>query len=456
MPIISIHGNHDDPSGYNSLSPLDVLQSTGLINYFGKVSDVDNIVLEPILIEKDRKIAIYGMGYIKDRRLYKTFLKGNVLYKRPPDDGWYNILMVHQNRVPREGEYLPEDFIDPFFDLVLYGHEHESIKIRHKNFDVIQCGSSIRTSLCDGESYDKYAYILDLSKNTSLERKILTSVRPIFIESIKITKNDPMPEIYSKLEEMLSKSTLSKSNLLPLLRLRIEMADDIDFNKHRILALLENKIANPLDAVKIVRKSRNAKEEKHESIKKSEIEDVYEGILNNVCLKALIQNKVVDSVREFVDKDSKESFANLIKETTTLILENIRIEDIVAENIDDAIKNARETLIKKEKMDLIGSFSAEDQLESLLISNESPLQDEVFKSISLPKESSITYPSNSLLESKNTEDHTFLEDMIKRVTDQQILKNIRNDNIEDRNTKKIKPSEGSSEDLLVFSKYIND
>nr|WPK49573.1 MRE11 [Dactylobiotus sp.] len=40
LPVFSIHGNHDDPSGLKYLSELDLLHTYGLINYFGKVNDI--------------------------------------------------------------------------------------------------------------------------------------------------------------------------------------------------------------------------------------------------------------------------------------------------------------------------------------------------------------------------------------------------------------------------------
>lgn len=37
LPIFTIHGNHDDPTGADSLSAVDILSTAGLVNYFGKV-----------------------------------------------------------------------------------------------------------------------------------------------------------------------------------------------------------------------------------------------------------------------------------------------------------------------------------------------------------------------------------------------------------------------------------
>jgi double-strand break repair protein MRE11 len=37
LPVFTIHGNHDDPSGADNLSAVDLLSACGLVNYFGKV-----------------------------------------------------------------------------------------------------------------------------------------------------------------------------------------------------------------------------------------------------------------------------------------------------------------------------------------------------------------------------------------------------------------------------------
>ena len=38
LPVFSIHGNHDDPSGFGATSCLDLIHETGFVNYFGKVT----------------------------------------------------------------------------------------------------------------------------------------------------------------------------------------------------------------------------------------------------------------------------------------------------------------------------------------------------------------------------------------------------------------------------------
>lgn len=46
IPVFSIHGNHDDPSGQKNISALDVLASTGIYNYLIKICNVCSIVSE--------------------------------------------------------------------------------------------------------------------------------------------------------------------------------------------------------------------------------------------------------------------------------------------------------------------------------------------------------------------------------------------------------------------------
>jgi double-strand break repair protein MRE11 len=102
LPIFSIHGNHDDPSGDGNLGVMDLLSVAGLVNYFGKTKEVDDIVVQPILLRKGAsRLALYGLGNIRDERLHRTFLQKRVKMVKPPADpslSWFNLMMIHQNR----------------------------------------------------------------------------------------------------------------------------------------------------------------------------------------------------------------------------------------------------------------------------------------------------------------------------------------------------------------------
>ena len=58
--------------------------------------------------------------------------------------------------------YLPENFIQSFIDMVIWGHEHECqidpSYNAEQDFYVIQPGSSVATSLSQGETVPKFPY----------------------------------------------------------------------------------------------------------------------------------------------------------------------------------------------------------------------------------------------------------------------------------------------------------
>lgn len=110
-PVFSIHGNHDDPQGTGSdgaLCALDVLAVAGLVNYMGKIDLPSNdeealqtgIALRPVLLQKGQtRLAMYGVGNVKDQRMHYELRSNRVRMFTPMDkEEWFNILLLHQNR----------------------------------------------------------------------------------------------------------------------------------------------------------------------------------------------------------------------------------------------------------------------------------------------------------------------------------------------------------------------
>ena len=100
MPIFSIHGNHDHPVGLELQGCMDQLSVNNYINYFGKVINIEKIVVDPILFVKGQtKIALYGIGNMKDLRLNLSLQNGMVQFVQPPteteEDPWFKILVIH-------------------------------------------------------------------------------------------------------------------------------------------------------------------------------------------------------------------------------------------------------------------------------------------------------------------------------------------------------------------------
>lgn len=101
---------------------------------------------------------------------------------------WFNIFVLHQNRAAHGPKnYIPESFIPYFFDLAIWGHEHEcridpEPTTGEGNTYIIQPGSPVATSLCPGEAREKHVGILSLNKRRfKLQKRKLETVRPMML-----------------------------------------------------------------------------------------------------------------------------------------------------------------------------------------------------------------------------------------------------------------------------------
>ncbi len=157
---------------------MDLLAGSGLLNYFGKQSNTENIVVEPVLIEKGKvRLALFGLGWVRDERLNRMFCHHQVEFIKPTDKengDFFNMFVIHQNRQKRgmhQKNSIPESMIPNIMDLVIWGHEHEcrinpeqtfDASDDQRNFFVSQPGSSVATSLDKNEAVQKKVAILDL------------------------------------------------------------------------------------------------------------------------------------------------------------------------------------------------------------------------------------------------------------------------------------------------------
>ncbi|KAH8739669.1 hypothetical protein FG386_001226 [Cryptosporidium ryanae] len=286
IPFFGIHGNHDDPGEEGLLSPLDILESARFINYIGKNSNVNEIEVSPVLLEKgNTRLAIYGIGNIRDERLYRSFEKGKVHFFVPEDiennSDWFSILLFHQNR--KKGNFggslskdsIPESLLPDFLDLVIWGHEHECIlnpvEILNKGFFVLQQGSSIATSLIQSESIEKHVTLLEIKGKTFKTTPIpLVSPRTFIFKTIKL-KSEGRQNIESEISEeidglILEAEEIRKKRLssqtpqlteileiikntslaLPIIRLKVEYEDEnITINTKRFGHQFVGRVANP-------------------------------------------------------------------------------------------------------------------------------------------------------------------------------------------------------------------
>lgn len=212
IPVFSIHGNHDDPSGQKSVSALDIVASSGLVNYFGRYETYENIEISPILLKKgETQIALYGLSHIRDERLGRMFRDKKVFFnKMPEDEFWFNIFVLHQNRCARSAKnFIPETCLPDFLHLVVWGHEHDC-RIKEEEVGdgvfITQPGSSVATSLSEGEAIQKNVGLLSIHKQRfRIDPVALKTVRPFVFEEIILDKADDTEHTTKRTHEFLTK-----------------------------------------------------------------------------------------------------------------------------------------------------------------------------------------------------------------------------------------------------------
>ncbi|XP_044140526.1 double-strand break repair protein MRE11 [Bufo gargarizans] len=390
IPTFSVHGNHDDPTGADGLCALDLLSCAGLVNHFGRSTSVEKIDISPVLVQKGRtKIAMYGLGSIPDERLYRMFVNKQVTMLRPREDesSWFNLFVIHQNRSKHGAtNYIPEQFLDDFLDLVIWGHEHECkiapVRNEQQLFYVSQPGSSVATSLSPGEAVKKHVGLLRIKqKKMNLQKIPLQTVRQFFIEDLVLSDhpdlfNPDNPKVTQDIEnfciekieamlDMAERERLGNTRIpeKPLIRLRVDYTGGFEpFNTLRFSQKFVDKAANPKDIIHFFRhKEQKDKKDiveinfgKLDSKSSSEVatlrvEDLvkqyFQTAEKNVQLSLLTERGMGEAVQEFVDKEEKDAIEELVKfqlEKTQRFLKERNI-DAEEEKIDEEVRKFRQT-----------------------------------------------------------------------------------------------------------------
>uniref|UniRef100_A0A2Z5U614 Double-strand break repair protein n=1 Tax=Reticulitermes speratus TaxID=60591 RepID=A0A2Z5U614_9NEOP len=436
MPIFSIHGNHDDPSGYQQISSLDLISTSGLINYFGKWTDLTQVEISPLLMRKGvTRLALYGLSHLKDERLARLFMDYKVKMLRPREEqeDWFNIFVLHQNRADRGPKtFIAEDMLPDFLDLVVWGHEHECRIIPEQNgrhhFFVCQPGSSVATSLCEGEAVMKHVAILSIHKRKFQVKPIpLKTVRPFVFDSlvladctIDFTTEKPSEEVQKYVNEHLETLIQRSAEQIsgdtrqpqkPLIRLRVEYMEEKQmFNAVRFGLQYTDRVANPSDIVLFRKQRVTGKVTTEGNIDKEALEALFnmegrQGILGNRVemivehyfaevatdkhLQILSIKGLVEAASRFVDKDDRDALACVIdhqvNKTVSHLLSRNLTEDEIAEEIErlrqERLTKAEEEAIDTRKMLAHPSrqnLSGKLKPNSSVIDSDSDVDNEVY------------------------------------------------------------------------------
>ncbi|XP_059306024.1 double-strand break repair protein MRE11 isoform X1 [Lycium ferocissimum] len=388
LPVFSIHGNHDDPAGVDNLSAVDILSACNLVNYFGKMdlggSGVGEIALYPILMRKGlTTIALYGLGNIRDERLNRMFQTPHAVQWMRPEaqegcqvSDWFNILVLHQNRVKANPKNaINEHFLPRFLDFIVWGHEHECLvdpqEVPGMGFHITQPGSSVATSLIEGESKQKHVLLLEIKGNQYRPTKIpLNSVRPFeYTEVVLKDEPDIDPNDHSSILEHLDKvvrklieRSSQKANngsavKLPLVRVKVDYSGFMTINPQRFGQKYVGKVANPQDILIFSKSSKRVgKEAKFDDSERLRPEELNQQNIEALVAESNLKMEVLPvsdldvALHNFVNKDDKMAFHSCIKynleETRNKIA---RDSDDVKFEEDDIILKVGECLEERVK-----------------------------------------------------------------------------------------------------------
>lgn len=226
LPVFVIHGNHDDPTGGagpDALSSLDLLENAGLVTYFGRAVSSKKVEVSPILLQKGNTgLALYGLGNIRDEILYDTWARQKRVKWLSPaqpsrlvrdemhddddsespnlptnDLSWFNLFVLHQNRVTRgSSRGISDTLLPPWLDYVVWGHEHDSIPdLTLQKPPILQPGSTVATSLSEGEGKPKHAVLLEVFRGKFKHRAVpLYTVRNFKFEDMVLSEQEGISE----------------------------------------------------------------------------------------------------------------------------------------------------------------------------------------------------------------------------------------------------------------------
>ncbi|XP_015161502.1 double-strand break repair protein MRE11 isoform X2 [Solanum tuberosum] len=326
LPVFSIHGNHDDPAGVDNLSAVDILSACNLVNYFGKMdlggSGVGQIALHPILIRKGlTSVALYGLGNIRDERLNRMFQTPHAVQWMRPEaregcqvSDWFNILVLHQNRFQLKLPLLQE--------------------VPGMGFHITQPGSSVATSLIEGESKQKHVLLLEIKGNQYRPTKIpLNSVRPFeYTEVVLKDEPDIDPNDHSSILEHLDKvvkklieRSSQKANngsvvKLPLVRVKVDYSGFMTINPQRFGQKYVGKVANPQDILIFSKSSKKfGKEAKFDDSERLRPEELNQQNIEALVAESNLKMEVLPvsdldvALHNFVNKDEKMAFYSCVQ-----------------------------------------------------------------------------------------------------------------------------------------------
>lgn len=348
LPVMSIHGNHDDPSreGADLYAALDLLDCANLVNYIGRQDEINQIQVSPILLKKGTThLALYALGSMRDERLNRMWQGSNLTFLRPESDDvdapeYFNLFTLHQNRDRGRGtkNCVQETMIPEWMDLVCWGHEHECCIEPQESvvgtFRITQPGSSIATSLVAGEAARKHIGILDVRGQAFRLGAIpLTQVRSFVLGEISLRDHPRLDPDDPKVEQKVKQILHDQVDLLihQAREKHQELKEAAIQNANILPSLPENPLSNFL-------------EKPEEVLVRLKVEHSGFSALNNQRFGAQFIGQVANAVRSFgnhsVATQSELMFQPFIPFQTDILLFQ-RKKGAISRNMTNKVKKLK-------------------------------------------------------------------------------------------------------------------
>ncbi|KAF8895902.1 Mre11 DNA-binding presumed domain-containing protein [Gymnopilus junonius] len=375
----------------------------------GEASSSSGIMVRPVLLRKGTtRLGLYGIGNVKDQRMHFELRSNRVKMFMPRDkDKWFNMLLLHQNRVKHgPQEFVPEGMFDDSVDLVVWGHEHDCRivpePVAGKNYYITQPGSSVATSLADGEAIEKHVALLQIQgKEFKLTPIPLRTVRPFVIEQVVLNEvaeeegvdlNDQMSitkYLKAKVNALIDQANQlwdernakaveegepELPRMLPLVRLKVDTTGVTETsNPIRFGQEFQGRIANPRDLLTFHRSKRSAAASSNsksgldvdqpelsiddptlsvsEKLARVRVGTLVREYLAAQELQLLGEGGMSDAIQMFVEKDDTHAIQAHVTKALKVLMKNVQpTEDIEVDegDLDDMVPKAKAKSKSKE------------------------------------------------------------------------------------------------------------
>lgn len=379
-----------------------MLSVAGLVNYIGKFDlslastpqgTHEGITVRPVLLRKgETKLGLYGVGNVKDARMHFELRSNRVRMYMPRDKSeWFNLMVVHQNRVKHgPQEFVPEGLFDDNVDLVVWGHEHDCRIIPEpvagKRYHISQPGSSVATSLAEGESKEKHVALLQIQgKEFQMTPLPLRSVRPFVMsetslyevaeeENFDVADQDAISKyLKARVNELIAQADEEwdarnaaaladgeppLERMLPLVRLKVDttnvpgMTNPIRFGQE-----FAGRVANPRDVLVFHRAKQAAArrvaadapidvdddadmdpEDRKRAAERVRVHVLVQKHLRGQELQLLGEGGLADAIQKFVEKDDIHAIQTHVQQYLTSLMKGVKVHgEIPEEEVEDVV-----------------------------------------------------------------------------------------------------------------------